>query len=323
MANTHVALMSKPLFSVIIPAYNGEDYIADAVTSALAQTCEDYEVIVVNDGSTDSTVEKLQPFGSRINVLSRANGGTPAGARNFGLASATGEFAAFLDHDDVWRKDKLTACTQAIEKHPGCGFIFSDFNRSEPEHNRYYALSNSQIFPVIYEAVRSQLYEGLKSFAIDREIMFELLLKAYPIYPSTMVIRRELCRQAGLWNEDPAVKGNEDFAMSLACSLMTDFAYIDRTLVTVRRHGQNLSSDTILQREGDIRVLDGFLQRDALAGDKRDKIVSYKGHRYCGLAYNYLRRGRKHDARKNYLKALSIPGWRIHALSRLLASSFR
>ena len=97
-----------PKVSVIIPAYNAEDYIRDAVDSALAQTHQNTEIIVVDDSSTDDTQLILQSYGDRITVHRQANTGV-SGARNAGVRLATGEWVAFLDADDVWRPTKLEA----------------------------------------------------------------------------------------------------------------------------------------------------------------------------------------------------------------------
>src|SRR6187455_2532028 len=92
--------------SVIIPAYNAANFICDTVDSALAQTHRDLEVIVVNDGSTDDTLARLETFGSRIRVLDLVNGGV-ARARNTGVSNAAGSWIAFLDADDLWAPEKL------------------------------------------------------------------------------------------------------------------------------------------------------------------------------------------------------------------------
>jgi glycosyltransferase involved in cell wall biosynthesis len=92
--------------SVIIPAYNASSFIEETVNSALAQTHDDLEVIVVNDGSTDDTMERLRPYGTHIQVLELANGGV-ARARNAGVNTASGSWIAFLDADDLWRPEKI------------------------------------------------------------------------------------------------------------------------------------------------------------------------------------------------------------------------
>lgn len=98
--------MTGPTVSVVIPAWNRERVIAEAVDSALRQSLPPREVIVVDDGSTDGTAEALARYGSRITVLRQANAGVSA-ARNAGIARARGDWVAFLDSDDVWTPERL------------------------------------------------------------------------------------------------------------------------------------------------------------------------------------------------------------------------
>ena len=98
--------MCRPLVSIIIPTYNCARYLPEAVNSALGQTCNSLEVIIIDDGSADETQEVLKPYSDRILYLYQANKGVSA-ARNRGIAMAQGEFIAFLDADDVWLPEKL------------------------------------------------------------------------------------------------------------------------------------------------------------------------------------------------------------------------
>ena len=109
-----------PLVSVILPVYNGQTYLAQALDSALVQDYPNTEFIVVDDGSTDGTAEVLRGFGNRIHVLHQANGG-PQRARNAGLAAARGEYIAFLDADDVWLQGKLSAQVAHLQANPEVG----------------------------------------------------------------------------------------------------------------------------------------------------------------------------------------------------------
>ena len=106
---TQPLMNDNPLVSVIIPVYNGQEFIRDAVQSALLQTYPNLEVIVVDDGSTDSTraiVEALAAADARVELISQANGGV-ARARNRGISAARGEFIAPLDADDMWAPEKI------------------------------------------------------------------------------------------------------------------------------------------------------------------------------------------------------------------------
>lgn len=110
--------LREPKFSVVIPAYNASAYITDCLNSVLAQSETDFEVIVVNDGSTDNTAQMVSTFtDARIQLIYRPNGGLAA-ARNTGIHAAKGEFVAFLDADDRWCEEKLAAHRQALEADP-------------------------------------------------------------------------------------------------------------------------------------------------------------------------------------------------------------
>jgi glycosyltransferase involved in cell wall biosynthesis len=99
-------VMGRDLISCIIPVYNGERYLGEAIDSILAQTSRPLEIIVVDDGSTDGTAEVAAGYGDRLSYVRQNNAG-PAAARNLGLNLAQGEFVAFLDADDLWHPEKL------------------------------------------------------------------------------------------------------------------------------------------------------------------------------------------------------------------------
>jgi glycosyltransferase involved in cell wall biosynthesis len=100
--------MTSPRISIVMPCYNSEAFVAAAVDSVLAQTCQDFELIVIDDGSTDGSAAILASYGERLRVLRQPNHGVSA-ARNVGIAAARGEFIGFLDADDWWEPDFLEA----------------------------------------------------------------------------------------------------------------------------------------------------------------------------------------------------------------------
>jgi glycosyltransferase involved in cell wall biosynthesis len=108
---------SAPAVSVVIPLYNKEDYIAPALRSVMSQTFRDYEIIVVNDGSTDGSEKAVTPFLDRVVLIRQANAGAGA-ARNRGIAAARGTLIAFLDADDLWLPDKLRSQTDYLASRP-------------------------------------------------------------------------------------------------------------------------------------------------------------------------------------------------------------
>src|ERR1043166_9666270 len=110
--------------SVIIPVYNGERFIRDAIQSVLDQTVGDVEIIVIDDGSTDGTRAAVQSFGGRISYHYQENAGADR-AYNCGIAMASGEFVGFLDHDDRWYPETLQTQLEIFSKHADVGLTYS------------------------------------------------------------------------------------------------------------------------------------------------------------------------------------------------------
>jgi glycosyltransferase involved in cell wall biosynthesis len=114
---------TPPLVSVIVPVFNGAQYVGEAVNSILTQSYRPMEAIVVDDGSTDETARVLDEFGPRIRRAAQAHAGQSA-ARNLGVDLATGRYLAFLDADDVWPEEKLAAQVAILEEDPQCDLLF-------------------------------------------------------------------------------------------------------------------------------------------------------------------------------------------------------
>ena len=109
--------MKSSSISCIIPVFNGERYLPEAVESALSQTCPPFEIIIADDGSTDGTAEIAARYGARVRYVKQENSGAAA-ARNLGLRAARGEFIAFLDADDLWHVEKLARQMARFQQRP-------------------------------------------------------------------------------------------------------------------------------------------------------------------------------------------------------------
>ena len=114
-----------PRVSVIIPTFNCARFLERAMQSVFAQTYVDYEMIVVDDGSTDETKDLIACRGEKLQYLYQTNRGLPS-ARNLGVSKSSGEFLAYLDADDMWYPHKLERQVAYLDSHPECGFVHSD-----------------------------------------------------------------------------------------------------------------------------------------------------------------------------------------------------
>ncbi|MGB4655802.1 MAG: glycosyltransferase family 2 protein [Bacteroidales bacterium] len=113
-----------PSISVIIPAYNAEKYIGEAIESALNQTRPAKEIVVVDDASTDRTVEIARSFGERVRVLANPDNQGPGYSRNAGVTASSGDYLAFLDADDVWMPAHLESLGRLLDEHSDLGMVF-------------------------------------------------------------------------------------------------------------------------------------------------------------------------------------------------------
>jgi len=140
----------KPMVSIVIPVYNGSRYMREAIDSALAQTYENIEVIVVNDGSTDDTEEIALSYGEKVRYFAKENGGVST-ALNIGIKNMKGEYFSWLSHDDVYYPHKIEKSIEAIKDCPDC-IVYSNYDVIDSENNivetadfrKYYRYANQE-----------------------------------------------------------------------------------------------------------------------------------------------------------------------------------
>jgi len=206
--------------SVVIPAYNAEAFLAEAVESALSQTEPPHEVIVVNDGSTDGTAAVLQAFADRIIVVTQENRGLPA-ARNAGAARATGAWLAFLDADDLWQPEKLARQLEVASR-ANVALVYTDrFNIGQrgdlPE-------VQSQVQPLC-----------------SGDVFIDLLTCGNPITVSSVMLRTQVFRELGGFVE--FLRAAEDWDLWLRLTAEHQIAVCAEPLVSYRFHGGMMSGD--------------------------------------------------------------------------------
>jgi glycosyltransferase involved in cell wall biosynthesis len=199
--------------SAIIPVFNGATVVGKAIDSALAQQFDDFEVIVVDDGSTDSTIKVLGAYGSRFRLLRQNNRG-PAAARNAGSRIAEGDYLAFLDADDTWTPNKLAVTVSVLERHSDAVLVFSDATPLDAAGNQ----------------IRESYVKEL-GFA---PTMADLLTRWWPILPSTAVMRRATFAACGGFVEEFRGAGYEDPFLWLVMREQGEFRYVPEQLARYR-----------------------------------------------------------------------------------------
>ena len=242
-----------PYFSIVIPAYKSAHLIADALKSVFAQKIDDYEIIVVNDGSPDTLeLEKaLKPYLNDITYIERSNGG-PAAARNTGILAAKGEYIAFLDSDDQWMPEHLAEMMAVLQRDPTLDLVYGD------------AVNFGDLAKEGATTMGANPSEGLATFE-------SLVLCRCTVVGSTVVARRQALIDAGLFDES-FIQG-EDF--DLWARLAYRGGRIDyRKHIHARRriHQSNLTLDTVGSFGGQARALRKLMKELDLPEDLRKEM---------------------------------------------------
>ncbi|MEP0871647.1 glycosyltransferase [Trichocoleus desertorum AS-A10] len=213
-------LIGMPLVSIIIPVYNGEKTIQETINSVLAQTFSDFELIVINDGSQDKTLEVVSEIQDpRIKVFSYPNAGLSA-TRNRGISHSQGQFIAFLDADDLWTADKIEAQLKALQDNPeaGLAYSWSDF------------VDESSQF----------LHIG-RRLTWDGDVHRKILVINFLEHGSNPLIRREALKVIG--NFDESLSAAEDWDMWIRLAAKYSFVVVPVPQILYRVSANSLSTN--------------------------------------------------------------------------------
>ena len=294
----------NPKVSVIIPTYNRSIQVQNSIQSVLCQTFTDFEVIVVDDGSSDDTKKVLaETFGDRIRYYFQTNQGLSA-ALNKGLTEAQGEWVAFLDSDDLWEKEKLEWQFKALEQFgPQCGASYTDvrfFNY--PETRTMFQLADE-----------NDRHEG--TMGVSRNVL-KLVVSpggaGMVVCICSILARADLVRRAGGFDTNLRFGMDSDFLFRLA--MLTEFCYVNRPLVLVdRAPAENrhvgVSSEwhklEFVLRQTQIR-LEKFLLSESLPTKLRKLIVAGLSSVHSGLANCHLEAGDYGRAREALSRAAQL-----------------
>lgn len=301
-----------PKVSVIIPTYNRENLVLESIRSVFAQTFADFEIIVVDDGSTDNTREILQPYLSKIKYIYHRNTGQSF-ARNLGILASEGEYLAFLDSDDIWEPKKLKIQVEILNKEKNIGLIFTNFKKFDK--GRIIFESRFDIYKLLYQIP----IEKADGYNIFKKKVFRELLEETWIFTPTVMVRKECFAKAGLFNPD--IRFSEDWELFLRLARHFYFAYIDRPLVKVRSHSENISEDLLERLLGEIEVLRLVNATYPNLNNSILKIISSQlSLRQYSAGYQYFSRGNLYEARKQFRLSFSEKKSNFKAYSYFLVS---
>ena len=288
-----------PKVSVIIPIYNGAKYIQTAIESVFNQTYTNYEIIVIDDGSTDETRKKLKPYWDKIRYLYQENQGSAA-ARNVGIELAKGELIAFLDADDYW------LLSEKLEKQVAC---FQE-NRSLGCINTGWQIVDD----------RGKHIQTVQPWHKAPKLDLETWLKKKCVLTSAMIFRREWLEKVGGFDQE--LRQSHDVDLVLRLSLAgCETVWLKEETVGYRQHRENTTKNSLKQAKYVQAVLDKFFSRDDLPESISKQEFQIRYHTLVWIAWYQYRAGNL-DEMANFLqKSLKYtPYLRVENISHWLTN---
>ncbi|MBS0475546.1 MAG: glycosyltransferase family 2 protein [Proteobacteria bacterium] len=274
---------AAPAVSVVIPAYNAAWCVSRAIDSVLAQTFDDFELIVADDGSTDDTRVVLQSYGDRVRIVGKPNGGLSS-ARNAGIDAARGRYVAFLDADDWWLPEKLARQVELMTAHTDLVFCSTAARIESPDGERLgeWACASSPL-PTL-EAI----------FATNAHVAGS---------GSAVMARRDAFSRTGGFDE--SLRSLEDIDMWMRLAAVGAYACVNEPHAVILKRPGSMSGNLDVMRSAAIAVM-----RKNRALLPRPKQGAFWRHAYAGMLSDFAkwawRSGRRREALGDALTGLCI-----------------
>lgn len=284
----------KPEVSVVISPYNAAVWIAETLDSVLAQTFSNIEIIVVDGGSTDRTVEIVSRYGSPVRLMADGRCSKSVG-KNKGVSASQGNYVAFVDADDLWLPQKLELQLQLLRERADLGWAYADVYLFED--NR---LNNLATF-----GKSTRLYAG--------DILPRLLLNDFIPSP-TPLIRRWVLDSVGYFDETLLRHQPEDWDLWLRLAAYSPVGLVNQPLARYRLHSESLMAreDPQLALDGQITIVERALARDPKRlGPLKNRAIA---NRYVQAGRSMAGQGNTRDAREMFARAIQYcPGqWQTY-----------
>jgi glycosyltransferase involved in cell wall biosynthesis len=263
--------VSRPLVSVIVPVQNAEATLPDTLESIRRQTFQDYELIVIDDGSTDGTLAWLRGVHDpRLRVFSYQNAGLAA-ARNRGIEQSTGEFITFIDGDDLWTPDKLERQLEALQRHPSAMVAYSWTAFIDP---------------------RGQFLFAKAPCWSEGDVYAELLRSCFIASGSNVLVRRRSVEAIGAF--DTTLAAAQDWEFCLRMAARWPFVLVPRYQILYRIHGGTLSANAERCERACLTICNRAFSRNNISARRRQEALS-NVKQY--IAFLYLTRSVDADVR--------------------------
>ena len=279
--------MTAPLVSIIIPFFNGESLFHYTIDSILNQSFDNFEVVIVDDGSNERNKAALREFGqrdTRIIIHEKPNGGV-ASARNFGIAASSGSYIALCDQDDTWHPDKLARQVEHLDNHPDCALTYTAIEFID-EHG---------------EAISTPDWAWVSDIDGDG---LRALFKQNRIATFTAMFRRNMLPSAEPFRQHLAP--SDDWDLWLRLAIDHPFGYIPQVLGQYRVHAGNESRNLMRMQNAENSVIETFVQEHPDAVTRLGKTLVEKklSALYIETAKLHFQKNDLEEARRYCRKAI-------------------
>lgn len=288
---------NKNTVSVIIPVFNREKFVAQALDSVLAQTFKNFEIVVVDDGSTDSSfsilTEYKERFPDKVVLLQQSNSG-PSLARNKAIMAAQGKYIAFLDSDDLWPPEKLERQLSIFEEHEDIAFVYSGY---------YTTNKKGEILAI-----------NLPDPQLKGRIYDELWVIPNNICGGTLMVEKEKLLAVGLFDTD--LGGGENLDLRIRLSQLGNVYYCSDPLYFYQRHSESLTSNFENMYSFQLKLLEKHFGKSGERNKKIFKIL--RSQQLYFLGGDLLRSGNCVKAATNFFQSILLYPQRPRAYVNLL-----
>lgn len=291
-----------PKVSVNMCCYNSERFLKATIQSILRQSYENYELIIIDDGSSDGTAEIIKGFNDqRIKYYYQANKGLSA-SRNRAVRHSSGEYVAFIDHDDIWLPDKLAQQVALLDTDPAVGLVYTD------------------AYMVNWRTKQKKRFSGMVTMSAG-QVLDKLFLCDFIIL-SSIIVRKRLFELVGYFDEKLTLAEDYDFLFRAAKT--TRFAYVPLPAVEYTIHSSNSTRNKLVAHQEEILVLYRYLAnyRELLSGMGKAAVNRRLAAAHRTLGDDYLFKDMAAEAGQEYSKALSLNPFAIKNLGSYLLFTF-
>jgi glycosyltransferase involved in cell wall biosynthesis len=264
---------ARTKISVVVPTYNRGYIISESIKSVLGQTYQDFELVIVDDGSKDNTHEVVSRFADpRIRYTRHEHNRGCSAAYNTGLREARGEFVAILDSDDIWKPERLAKAVNFLKRHPEADAVFTDMEKYDgsqffPSHVRRWC-------PLTVSILAERQWP--KEVVFTQKEMYLCFLQEFPLTLQSTMMRSEALKRVGYLNESWI--SASDWDLMLRFSKQNRLGYIDEPLTVLR-----VQSDAVHH----VRAVEGHFRAVAMLRDELEHSEDSEIRKSASVGYNY------------------------------------